>query len=134
MTTATTSNNYAMGRTAVESQRYELLLAMEAPELISSRLNEQHFIITSSIPNNARIADIGTGTAIWLVELASTLPSTCTFVGYDISSEQYPPLSSLPSNLTLRTRSFLDEFPESEKSAYDVVACRALISILAKEE
>lgn len=93
-----------------------------------------HPNITKSIPNNAKIADTGTGTGIWLLELASKLPSTCTFVGYDISSDQYPPASSLPSNLSLRRQSTLDPFPESEKGTYDIVACRAMVTVLEKEQ
>jgi ubiquinone/menaquinone biosynthesis C-methylase UbiE len=93
-----------------------------------------HPRIVASIPSNAKIADIGTGTGIWLIDLADTLPSTCTFTGYDTSSDQYPSASSLPSNVTLCTQpqSIFDEFPSSEQGIYDVVACRMLISIMAK--
>jgi SAM-dependent methyltransferase len=71
-----------------------------------------------------KVADIATGTGIWLMDLAKTLPSTCHFTGYDISAAQFPPQSSWPPNVSFDTHSMLLPFPEPELGTYDIVAIR----------
>ena len=54
-----------------------------------------HPSISSNLPDGARIADIGTGTGIWPVEMSRASPSSYTFHGFDISSEQFLSADSL---------------------------------------
>lgn len=108
----------------------------------SYRLNNQHNLfvktvgydlhlkIRATLSPTSKIADIGTGTAVFLLSLARTFPPTTALVGYDISNAQYPPPESLPSNLTLKTNSILDPFPESERGSYDVVCVGLLVAVL----
>lgn len=99
-------------------------------------LTEQHdiylnilgYVVHPHIPirsPNLKVADIGTGSGIWLLELAKLLPATCQFVGYDLSNKLFPPQSAWPQNLSFRTRSILESFPEAELGTYDVVAIRS---------
>jgi ubiquinone/menaquinone biosynthesis C-methylase UbiE len=66
-------------------------------------LNEQHFrleksfgfLVHPAIPldknkSGIRIADIATGTGIWLTEAARGFPESWQFDGFDISSAQFP--------------------------------------------
>ncbi|OAG10497.1 S-adenosyl-L-methionine-dependent methyltransferase [Paraphaeosphaeria sporulosa] len=103
------------------------------------RLIKQHHIWTKAIgyllhpsiaavlPENARIADIGTGTGIWMTELAKVVPSTYTFNGYDISPDQFLPTDSLPSNVTLELGDFKKPIPEELRGKFDLVNIRLII-------
>lgn len=86
-----------------------------------------HPKIASKLPENARIADIATGTGIWLKDLASLSPSTYTFHGYDISSEQFLPAESLPSNVSLGSIDFKKPIPTELQRTFDVVNVRLII-------
>ncbi|KAK4221116.1 S-adenosyl-L-methionine-dependent methyltransferase [Podospora fimiseda] len=104
------------------------------------RLDEQHIFTTKTLgfllhPNipapssNAKIADIGTGTGIWLLDLARSLPSTCIFTGFDITPSAFPSESdAMPPNVTFRVHDTLAPFPAEERGTYDVVAARFLSS------
>ncbi|KOS17688.1 hypothetical protein ESCO_002511 [Escovopsis weberi] len=88
----------------------------------SIRLDAQHAIWTIHngwtmnpripITRDMKIAEIGTGTSLWLLDLAAKLPETVTLDGFDISDSQFPPSSLLPPNVTLRTMNALDTVPE----------------------
>ncbi|MCJ1319514.1 hypothetical protein MMC15_004850 [Xylographa vitiligo] len=102
--------------------------------MAASRLNYQHhlwqqtlsFLLHPSIPLATTpppsIADIATGTAVWLVDLARTLPPTAALDGYDISLQQCPPPAWLPRNITLH---LWDMFtPPATPARYDVLHVR----------
>jgi SAM-dependent methyltransferase len=105
--------------------------------ILNRRLKEQHdiyakilgYVVHPHIPirsPNLKVAEVGTGSGIWLLELAKTLPVTCEFVGYDMSPILFPPQSAWPQNLCFRTQSVLESFPEAELGTYDIVAVRFL--------
>ncbi|KAF9888042.1 hypothetical protein FE257_009306 [Aspergillus nanangensis] len=100
----------------------------------SVRLDAQHllwrihtgYILHPQIPitDNMRVAELGTGTGIWLCEAAKELPSTTQLDGFDISSEQFPNERQCPPNLTFDLMdSYLDP-PLSLVGQYDVVHLR----------
>jgi len=102
---------------------------------LSSRLDEQHLITTKTLgflihPNiplispNLKIADIGTGTGIWLLDVAKSLPPTCQLTGFDVTSSAWPPSQILPPNVSFKIQDMLFPFPASEIGTYDVVAVR----------
>lgn len=86
-----------------------------------------HPSIASRLPANARVADVATGTGIWLKDLASISPSTQTFHGYDISSEQFLPSESLPSNVSLGFLDFKKPIPSDLQRSFDLVNIRLII-------
>jgi SAM-dependent methyltransferase len=86
-----------------------------------------HPSIVSKLPINARIADVATGTGIWLKDLASVSPSTYSFYGFDISSEQYLPTDSLPENVSLDFLDFKKPIPEKLQGTFDLVNVRLII-------
>lgn len=103
--------------------------------LCPSKLDEQHqlitqtlgFLIHPTIPLTSpalKIADIGTGTGIFLLDLARHLPPSCHLTGFDISSSAFPASQSLPQNVTFKTQDMLLPFPASEIGTYDIVAVR----------
>ncbi|KAK4110385.1 hypothetical protein N656DRAFT_800269 [Canariomyces notabilis] len=114
---------------------------VEVPE----RLDEQHifttktlgFLIHPNIPSprpNAKIADIGTGTGIWLFDVAESLPPTCQFTGFDATSSSFPSPDSLPPNVTFKLQDMHRPFPESEIGTYDIVAVRFVSSATPRTE
>ncbi|KAL3456694.1 S-adenosyl-L-methionine-dependent methyltransferase [Aspergillus heterothallicus] len=100
----------------------------------SLRLDCQHhlfrmyngYVLHPSIPidPDMKVAEIGTGTGIWLLELASQLPPTVRLHGFDISDRLFPHDSLLPSNVKLGVMDSLSEAPTQLVGEYDVVHLR----------
>ncbi|KAH7123342.1 S-adenosyl-L-methionine-dependent methyltransferase [Dactylonectria estremocensis] len=117
------------------------LLIEEIPE----RLDEQHIFTTKTLgflihPNipiaspTLKVADIGTGTGIWLLDVAKSLPSTCQLTGFDMTSSAFPPPETWPPNVSLKIHDMFLPFPASEIGTYDVVAVRFVSSATPREE
>ncbi|KAF7924261.1 uncharacterized protein EAE98_007312 [Botrytis deweyae] len=110
----------------------------------SIRLNLQHYLwkdglgylLHPSIPlpppeTNYRIADLGTGTGIWALDLARQLPSTVQICGFDISSAQFPHPNYLPSNVKLEVMDSLQvEPPEELLESFDIVHLRLWLGVV----
>ncbi|KAL2815034.1 S-adenosyl-L-methionine-dependent methyltransferase [Aspergillus cavernicola] len=100
----------------------------------SARLNLQHYWVEETlgyllhpliaVPEDARIADIATGTGIWPISLSRRVPSTVQIDGFDITDDQFPPSDWLPPNVSLRILDILKRVPEELKGQYDVVCIR----------
>ncbi|KAE9376012.1 S-adenosyl-L-methionine-dependent methyltransferase [Stipitochalara longipes BDJ] len=117
-------------------------------EEIPERLDEQHdittqilgFLIHPTISINLsrqrgplRIADIGTGTGSWLIDVARTFPSA-ELIGFDISTSAFPHPSTLPPNISFRTQDMLSPFPSSEIGTYDLIAVRFISMATTRSE
>lgn len=84
------------------------------------RLNTQHQVwtklvgyhihpsIEANLPPNPHIADIGTGTAAFLIDMNNQHPSA-TLDGFDISDKLFPPV---PSNIKLHLHDLRRPFPK----------------------
>uniref|UniRef100_A0A1Y1KBW6 Methyltransferase domain-containing protein n=1 Tax=Photinus pyralis TaxID=7054 RepID=A0A1Y1KBW6_PHOPY len=106
----------------------------------SLRLDCQHLLakmytgytLSPQIPvaPSMKIAEIGTGTGIWLLDLASQLPSTVVLDGFDISDGQFPHESNLPSNVKLSIMDSFDQVPPELVGKYDVVHLRFWVCIV----
>ncbi|KAJ5663571.1 hypothetical protein N7507_004302 [Penicillium longicatenatum] len=85
---------YLLVRTMAESERLEMQYkAWQANiKYLLHPLIEQH--------DTMRIADVGTGTGIWLSDLADALPKTCQLDGFDLSDAMFPSKDALPANVT----------------------------------
>jgi ubiquinone/menaquinone biosynthesis C-methylase UbiE len=81
-----------------------------------------------------RIADVATGTAIWLLDLAQTLPAETQFYGFDISAAQFPALESRPSNVSLHEHNITKRFPEEYHGSFDIVAVRLITAGLRGDD
>ena len=105
----------------------------------ASRLNFQFYLwkeslkfnLHPSIPitRNQRIADVGTGTAIWASEVARQLPNA-QVDGLDISLDQAPAQEWLPPNVHLRKWNMLEDVPDDMIKKYDIVHLRLLILVV----
>ncbi|KAJ5520142.1 hypothetical protein N7463_000595 [Penicillium fimorum] len=125
-----------------EVQRGEYLLVRNIAE--SERLERQYkawqanigYLLHPSIKQHdrMRIADVGTGTGIWLRDLASVLPTTCQLDGFDLSGVMFPPKDTLPENITFHLQNLLEPFPEEYLGEYDVVNVRIMVVALSHDE
>ena len=68
-----------------------------------------------------RIADIGTGTGIWLLDLAGSLPPSAELEGFDLDLSQCPPKEWLPRNVKMREMNVYDEIPEDLVGVFGVL-------------
>ena len=111
----------------------------------ASRLNYQFYLWKKTLnfnlhPSNpaphadAVIADIATGTGIWLLDLASELPPTVQFEGMDITLSQAPPKQWLPSNTSLRTWNIFDDVPTELRGKFDIVHIRLVLLVLPNND
>ncbi|RDW83798.1 class I SAM-dependent methyltransferase [Aspergillus mulundensis] len=112
----------------------------------NNRINLQHYLwvelfgyhIHPSIPTdspNLRIADVGTGTGIWLTDLARRLPPSTALDGFDISLAAAPPPQCLPANITLQHWDLLaDEVPSHLRGTYDIVNMRLLVLVISDDQ
>ncbi|KAE8154228.1 hypothetical protein BDV25DRAFT_126700 [Aspergillus avenaceus] len=112
--------------------------------LDNNRINLQHYLVVQlfgyhihpSIPitPETRIADIGTGTGIWLTDLADKLPKTIRLDGLDISLDAAPLPSMLPENMSLRTWDIKTAVPEDLVGVYDIVNVRFFAFVVQDDE
>jgi SAM-dependent methyltransferase len=84
-----------------------------------------HPSIASKLPPNAHIADIATGTGIYLTQLGESWPEA-TLDGYDLSAVQYPEATSLPGNVELKFLDVKKPVPQELEGTYDLVHVRLL--------
>ena len=88
-----------------------------------------HPSVTDKLPHSPTIADIGTGTGLFLSKLAEIYPEA-TLRGFDISQELFPTPGSLPSNVSLNAMDVKQPPPREEENKYDVVHVRLLTAAM----
>lgn len=93
-----------------------------------------HPRIASQLAPDSRIADIGTGTGIFLRQASEQLPETCRFDGFDVCLSQFPSQLDLPSNVRLLEQDVKKDFPPEFHGAYDLVHLRLMVTALQGEE
>lgn len=101
---------------------------------LTGTLLPNHISSHLAITPSPRVADIGTGTASWLIDLSSQLPPSSTLTGFDINSGTFPPAEKLPSNIALQVHDALKPFSEEHLGAYDIVHARLLTYGVKKGE
>ncbi|CAK4031893.1 Hypothetical predicted protein [Lecanosticta acicola] len=107
----------------------------------SSRLEQQHRIVVANtgfhihprikaaLPENASIAEIATGTGIWLREVASSAPTGWTFSGFDISPDQFPP-GNQDGRCKFEQLNILQPIPSHLENAFDIIHIRYMVIAL----
>lgn len=112
---------------------WQSTLSCPKTPVLSLCSNHEHsnigYILHPSItfPPSPRIADMGTGTARFLLRLQPTYPDA-KLEGFDISSTLFP--SSLPDNVTLSEQDIKQPFPEHMHGKYDLVHVRMLVAAM----
>ncbi|BFZ65027.1 hypothetical protein YB2330_006190 [Saitoella coloradoensis] len=110
----------------------------------TSRLNKQHFLILRyqetllephiPLDQASSILDIGTGTGIWLEELAKEVPSDTQLDGVDPSSKQFPKHTFPNVHLFEAPALPMRELPEFLRKQYDIVHLRLLTCGLTEQD
>ncbi|KAI3531864.1 hypothetical protein CSPX01_13832 [Colletotrichum filicis] len=83
---------------------------------------------------NPRVAEIATGTGIWLRDMAKLLPSSAELRGIDMDTTKFPPPSDLPPNISLLQHNALKPFPEEMHGSFDMIHIRLIGSGMRKED
>ncbi|KAL7782335.1 S-adenosyl-L-methionine-dependent methyltransferase [Trichoderma afarasin] len=118
------TDDYVLGRDLHGSIR------LEAQHLLFKMHNGYALNPKIPISSDMKIAEIGTGTGIWLQDIASQLPETVQLHGYDVSANQFPPASLCPPNLTFATLDAFGDVPAHLVETYDVVHLRFWCAII----
>lgn len=113
--------------------------------LASTRLDLQHQLWATStgfllhpkisVPDNAMIADVGCGTGIWSLSLATQLqksPQNATIEAFDISLAQTLPKQWSPPSVTFQQLNIFDLLPAHLSGRYDVVHIRLFMLVVEK--
>ena len=116
---------YMLGRSYAAASRLNLLHYLWKESL--------HFNLHPSIPipDDALVADVATGTAIWPIDVAREYPNMQLHC-FDIDTSQAPPKQWLPPNITLETWNIFDDVPEHMIGIYDVVHVRLLVLVVQR--
>ncbi|GCB22418.1 hypothetical protein AAWM_05303 [Aspergillus awamori] len=114
----TSSDLYPLGRGLSDSIR------LDAQHLLWKLHTGYTLHPKISITTDMKIAEVGTGNAIWLFDLAQSMPPTVQLHGFDISGEQYPPKHMWPRNVNLALLDALKDVPPALVGQYDVVHIR----------
>ncbi|KAI8944152.1 UMTA methyltransferase family protein [Xylaria longipes] len=112
--------------------------------LDNNRVNLMHHIWTKifgynihpRIPTenaNLRVADVGTGTGIWLLDVRDNLKGA-QLDGFDVSFDAAPPSQTLPSRVTWRHWDVKENVPGDLAGIYDIVHVRFLAWVLLNDE
>ncbi|KAI1382879.1 uncharacterized protein F4822DRAFT_435255 [Hypoxylon trugodes] len=100
-----------------------------------NRVNLQHYIwkdifgysLHPKIPRDGKslkIAYVGTGTGIWLLDLAPQLDESAELFGLDVDVTQAGPKEWLPNNFSLRKWGVFAEVPDDLVAPFDIVHLR----------
>ncbi|CAG7935500.1 unnamed protein product [Penicillium nalgiovense] len=120
---------------------------LDRDEAETKRLNNQHRflvdlsnLIHPSIPRDlTAVADIGTGTGVWLEDVAKVLPNKSVYLhGFDISSDQFPRGHRIQrpgqKSIPLSAHDALHPFPAEHRGRYDLVHIRLLTAGLKQAD
>lgn len=127
---ASGTDSYPMQRRIAETERLNAqhrLLVRAAGFLL-------HPSIKREVPLEPKIAELATGTGIFLTELSEKFPPEATFDGFDISDNAFTPNEDLPKNVSLTTLDAKQGAPSELQGKYDVVLIRFLNIALPTDE
>ncbi|KAI1425290.1 hypothetical protein F5Y12DRAFT_747719 [Xylaria sp. FL1777] len=139
-TDSTTSDGYNLARDYAAASRLNLqhFLYKDAQEfllhpLIQTSLRQKKDSSQTSSGDQLHIADLATGTGIWLFDLLKSPEISgldIQFHGFDISKALFPHSSWLPKNVVLSTSNLLEDPPQSLHGQFDVVHLRLVLSLI----
>jgi len=115
----------------------EAAYVLPADEEEGKRLYDQHRLFESlyyggrllpdyiQLGPDAKVLDAGTGNGAWMLDLASSVPPSASFIGFDISTHLFP--ASPPSNITFLEHSTISPLLPEWKNAFDLVHQRLMV-------
>jgi len=123
-------NRYGLGRGYVSSLRLNFQHHL-LRELLGYSI---HPVILSKgiLPPNPKIADVGTGTSQWLIDVSHEIPSA-QLDGFDVSKDQFPSKAWLPSQISLSELDITKPIPSSLEGKYDVIHVQLFLCVVQKD-
>ncbi|KAL8872930.1 MAG: hypothetical protein Q9174_001533 [Haloplaca sp. 1 TL-2023] len=76
-----------------------------------------------------RIADLGTGTAIWALDVGQSFPQVHVD-GFEIDLQQCPPREWMPRNVSVKEWDIFSDVADGLQGVYDVVHIRLLLLVI----
>lgn len=125
------SDAYYLPRNATESARLEA----QHRVWVTNIGYLFHPAIAASLPDQATIGEVATGTGIWLLDHArssKTHGRTHHYIGLDLSPAQFP--SKHPSNVSFDTLNILEPIPKDWHGRFDALHVRLLVCGLAGDD
>ncbi|KAL5364273.1 S-adenosyl-L-methionine-dependent methyltransferase [Aspergillus floccosus] len=123
-----TKTGYILGRNISESVRLDaqhLLLTYHCGYVL-----HPHICVSESM----NIAEVGTGTGRWLLDVARAVPETVQLDGFDVSDSQFPPRRMWPPNVTMSALNSLQDPPLHLRGKYNVVHLRMWTCIIQQND
>jgi hypothetical protein len=80
-----------------------------------------------------RILDSATGDGLWMVDVSAKYPNA-QFVGTDILQKHFGQLKNIPTSISFKIQSVMDEWPAEDHGAYDLVHQRYCLSMFSPEK
>ncbi|GAB1311029.1 Methyltransferase domain-containing protein [Madurella fahalii] len=117
------------------------ILNRDRSHAAASRLNLQFYLwkdalkfnihpsISASLSKTAAIAEVASGTGIWLIDVSRELPEA-QLDGLDYNLDQAPHPKWLPRNVKMRYWNVFDDVPEDLVGKYDYVHTRLLLLVV----
>jgi SAM-dependent methyltransferase len=121
------------GAASVEDERLNYQHYHMLKPLIGDLLPAVVFKHLKSLPA-PRVADIATGTGIWLRDVATELPAGSQLDGYDFDTSKFPPAEAIPANIKLQFGNVLEPFAPDLLGTYDAVHVRLLMYALKADQ
>ncbi|KAK1843829.1 methyltransferase domain-containing protein [Colletotrichum chrysophilum] len=100
------------------------LTGQVAPAHILDQLNQN---------SSPRVADVATGTGVWLRSVAQHLRSDAEVFGFDFDAVKFP-VSTASSNVKFKQQNVLQEFPTELQGTFDLAHVRLLLIAMKASE
>lgn len=114
--------------------------ALQRDIMASARLTTQHYVMQSRIgwllhPDikaavgsnvEVNVADVACGNGIWSIEFAAEY-SQAQIIGFDISTDLFPPSWTLPNNIRFEKQDICDPIPEQYRNHFDIIHLSLII-------
>lgn len=113
-----------------------LLGSFEADEQVFRNLGYNlHSSIVANLPASPRIADVATGTGIWMFDIARDFsPKPVTLDGFDISDLQFAKGDALPDNITFHVHNAKEPFPSELHGQFDAIHIRLILAAISDND
>ncbi|KAJ8129770.1 hypothetical protein O1611_g3860 [Lasiodiplodia mahajangana] len=141
--TSPNSDGYRLGRSYLSASRLNLQHFMWKDAqgfllhpVIQAYLHQKRDSGQTENKDSISIADLATGTGIWLFDLVKSPEIkglNIQYHGFDISRALFPHKSWLPKNIALSASNLFEEPPQSLHGQFDVVHLRLVLSLIRSD-